>query len=45
MYGANCAKDCGSCLRSEQCDHINGTCIYGCEKGFHGPECIEGNLV
>lgn len=45
MYGANCTEECGTCLNSEQCNHINGTCIYGCDKGFHGSECIEGNLV
>lgn len=45
MYGANCTKKCGTCLRSKQCDHINGTCINGCDRGFHGSECIEGNIV
>lgn len=43
MYGVNCTEKCGSCLKLEQCNHINGTCMKGCDMGFHGSDCIEGN--
>lgn len=42
MYGANCTVKCGMCLDNEQCQHVNGTCMKGCDKGFHGSSCIEG---
>lgn len=44
MYGENCAEKCGSCFNSE-CHHFNGTCMKGCDRGFHGPKCIKGNLI
>lgn len=43
MYGVNCTEKCGSCLKLEQCNHINGTCMKSCDIGFHGSDCIEGN--
>lgn len=45
MYGVNCTEKCGSCLEFEQCNHINGTCMKGCDMGFHGSDCIEGNWL
>lgn len=45
MYGDNCTEKCGTCFGFKQCQHINGTCIEGCDKGFHGPSCIEGNSI
>lgn len=42
MYGVNCTEKCGSCFNFEQCHHLNGTCMKGCDRGFHGSRCIEG---
>lgn len=28
----------------KQCHHINGTCINGCDSGYQGPNCTEGNV-
>lgn len=45
MYGENCTEKCGSCLNSEQCHPINGTCMKGCDRGFQGSSCIESKLI
>lgn len=45
MYGENCSISCGNCFAREQCDHINGTCMNGCDNGFQGYSCTEGNVV
>lgn len=42
MYGVNCTEKCGSCFNFEQCHHLDGTCMKGCDRGFHGSRCIEG---
>lgn len=42
MYGVNCSEKCGTCLEFEQCHHLNGTCMEGCDRGFHGSYCTEG---
>lgn len=44
-YGENCSKSCGNCSGSEQCHHINGTCINGCESGYQGPKCIDSGYI
>ena len=41
MFGQNCKKSCGKCLNNEQCHHINGSCLNGCNPGYHGINCIE----
>lgn len=45
FYGENCSMPCGNCLESEQCQHINGTCMNGCASGYQGPTCKEGKFV
>lgn len=42
MYGAGCSEKCGYCLDGEQCDHVNGTCLNGCEAGYHQIRCKTG---
>lgn len=42
MFGDNCSKSCGDCLGSEQCHHINGTCLNGCASGYEGELCTKG---
>lgn len=41
MYGENCGIACGNCLAKEQCHHINGTCMNGCDRGYQGSKCTE----
>lgn len=41
MYGKECSISCGNCRDSEQCQHINGTCMNGCDTGYKGFKCIE----
>lgn len=38
-YGINCNETCGHCQDINQCSHINGTCLTGCESGFQGDFC------
>lgn len=45
MYGENCSISCGHCLTREQCHHINGTCMNGCDSGYQGSSCTEGNVL
>lgn len=43
-FGPNCAETCGNCAGNEQCHHVNATCLNGCNPGFQGLNCTEGNL-
>ena len=33
-YGLNCSLDCGHCIDSTNCNHVNGTCTLGCAPGW-----------
>ena len=44
-YGLNCNNTCGLCRDQQACDHINGTCLTGCEPGFTGELCITGKYI
>lgn len=44
-FGQDCKQACGNCLGEEQCDHVNGTCLNGCDAGYKGLECAEGNVL
>lgn len=44
-YGENCSKSCGNCRGSEQCHHINGICINGCDIGYQLPKCIDSGYI
>ena len=41
-FGQNCSQSCGKCLNNDQCDPINGSCLNGCDSGYHGTKCKEG---
>lgn len=41
-YGDGCQRNCGHCFNMAQCDHVNGTCLQGCEAGFLGQMCDQG---
>ena len=42
MFGQHCNQSCGKCVNNEQCHHINGSCLNGCDSGYHGTYCTEG---
>lgn len=39
FYGVDCIEKCGQCRDIDQCHHINGACLTGCEAGYHGDLC------
>ena len=41
-FGHDCKDTCGMCLGEEQCHHINGTCLNGCDPGYYGTFCTKG---
>ena len=41
-FGQSCTGVCGNCLEKEQCHHVNGTCLNGCDSGFRGHQCDQG---
>lgn len=43
-YGDGCQKSCGQCVNKTQCDHVIGTCPQGCEAGYKGQMCDQGQL-
>lgn len=43
-YGLECTKLCTNCRDGEQCDHVNGSCLNGCDKGVHGVNCDKGKI-
>ena len=45
MYGVNCSQKCGACLGNGACHHMNGSCLKGCDKGYQGRKCDQGNFV
>lgn len=45
MYGKNCSLSCGHCFKLEQCHNMNGTCMNGCDSGYNGFNCAEGNFI
>jgi hypothetical protein len=44
-YGQHCGYYCGVCLKSEQCHHVNGTCLKGCDAGYTGMLCQGSKLL
>ena len=43
-YGLECNQTCGNCTRGEQCYHVNGSCLSGCDVGVHGDKCDSGEF-
>eukprot|EP00105_Crassostrea_gigas_P041534 XP_019925682.1 PREDICTED: receptor-type tyrosine-protein phosphatase epsilon isoform X2 [Crassostrea gigas] len=39
-YGAGCKFQCGHCFGEDNCHHVNGSCLFGCQKGFTGDLCF-----
>ena len=38
-FGQDCNNTCGHCLNNDVCHHVNGTCLRGCNPGYHGDLC------
>lgn len=38
-YGAAGNKMCGICHDVKTCNHVNGTCLTGCDAGYWGSLC------
>ena len=45
MFGKNCKELCGKCFNNDQCNHINGSCMNGCNPGYYGITCTEGTSI
>ena len=39
LYGAECQQECAHCRDLTQCVNTNGSCLTGCEAGYHGETC------
>lgn len=44
-YGIGCSTQCGNCMNSEQCHHVNGICMNGCDNGYKGDKCIASKHI
>nr|XP_022311660.1 multiple epidermal growth factor-like domains protein 10 [Crassostrea virginica] len=38
-YGEDCRFPCGKHCVNQICDRFNGSCLSGCDSGFHGEKC------
>lgn len=41
-YGLACRTNCGNCSTGEACNHVNGWCPRGCDRGVQGEKCQDG---
>lgn len=39
LYGIGCSETCGHCRDVDQCFHVNGTCLTGCDAGYQDGLC------
>ena len=46
-YGERCSRNCsGNCeIDSYDCNHINGSCPDGCQAGWEGSTCDQGDKL
>lgn len=44
-YGQDCSLRCGNCSDGETCQHVNGSCLHGCDAGVSGEQCNDGNNI
>ena len=42
-YGSNCTETCGHCLNF--CNNTDGRCHGGCQAGWQGDRCLQGNYI
>lgn len=43
-YGDGCRHLCGKCKNLSQCHFSTGACLYGCEPGYQGEDCLKGKI-
>ena len=43
-YGLECKQACGYCSKGEQCNHVNGSCLNGCDVGVYDDKCDKGKF-
>lgn len=45
-YGNNCSQPCvGHCRDQATCNHVTGECKGGCDAGWIGIACENGNYL
>ena len=44
FYGYGCSLSCGNCAFGGPCSIVDGVCPSGCDDGWTGATCHEGNL-
>ena len=44
-YGTKCHEMCGHCFEEQNCFHIDGTCLNGCDPGYYGVSCKTGTFT
>lgn len=43
QFGLVCGERCsGHCINNESCNHVSGVCARGCQDGFLGTHCTNG---
>lgn len=45
MFGDKCSKACGYCKDMSQCNHVDGTCINGCQPGYTSKLCKQRAFI
>lgn len=46
FYGIKCSDVCSEhCADPMSCDHVNGSCMTGCQDGFLGSKCTESKYL
>ncbi|XP_056017458.1 receptor-type tyrosine-protein phosphatase epsilon-like [Ostrea edulis] len=45
FYGENCSVRCNENCVNQSCDHITGSCTYGCKPGWRTPNCTQTIFV
>ncbi|XP_056017463.1 multiple epidermal growth factor-like domains protein 11 [Ostrea edulis] len=43
FYGENCSVRCNENCVNQSCDHITGSCTYGCKPGWRTHNCTQSN--
>ena len=43
-FGIDCLEQCGECKDDLYCPFIDGICQHGCNKGYRGQTCQQGQL-
>lgn len=44
-YGFKCKDQCGYCFVNDSCYYINGSCFFGCYRGYFGDFCCISKFV